>query len=610
MRPRTWIGALAIVLSLPGYAHAKSYSVESIDSSVEVRTDASVRVTETITYSFRGSFRFAYRDIPLKEGETLSEVTVGETGQTYTERRGKAPGTYRLSGSDPVRITWYFRVQDDIKRFILSYSISGVVRRYPDIAVFDFQFVGDDWDRRIGKVTASVELPDGLDATDLRAWAHGPLNGTVKIASGSRVQFDVSPLPPRTFWEGRIAMPARALSSVPLTGITDRLPAVLAEEKRWADEANARREAWIAQQESRAEQRERMQARSRIFFPVAWVLGMIGAGVWFNFFRRFGKPHEVESFAVPGEIPSDHSPAMVSYLMTGQIAGNALVATLLDLANRGHFEIIESEEEKRRFFGGTRTEKDFEFKLTDEALTELTAYETELVSFLMSRVGDGRSFKMSEMKKIASKNRTEFRRWFMTWTKSVREAGKRLGFFESYPRGVVAINLIVGLSILAVGIILCVTSDSLAGLPAIIGGGLQASLTVSLRRRTPEGRRLLLGWKNFRTHLKTISKAMGPVSLSSGDWGRYLGAAIIFGMHDKLMPKLRLAEDGGVYPVWYYPVLGSRGGSDVDSIASLADGFSSMVSSVSSTMSSASGTGGGASAGGGGGSGGGGGGAG
>ena len=86
-------------------------------------------------------------------------------------------------------------------------------------------------------------------------------------------------------------------------------------------------------------------------------------------------------------------------------------------------------------------------------------------------------------------------------------------------------------------------------------------------------------------------------------------SAIIFGMHDKLMPKLRLADDGGVHPYWYHPVLGSHGGSDVDSLAGLADGFSSMVSSVSTTMSSASGTGGGASAGGGGGSGGGGGGA-
>ena len=348
MKLRIWIGVLAIVLSLPGYATAESYSVESIHSSVDVRTDASVRVTETITYSFRGSFTFAYRDIPLKEGETLSDVTVGETGQAYTESDGEVPGTFQVSespGSNQVRITWYYRANNDSKDFTLGYTVSGVVRRYPDIALFEFQFVGDGWDRRIGNVAASVELPDGIEATEVRAWAHGPPHGTVRFANGSRVQFDVSPLPPRTFWEGRISMPAEAFSAVPLTGNTDHLSAVLAEERRWADEANAQREAGIARQQARAKKRAMMQARALKFFPAALVLGLIGVGVWFNFFRQFGKPHDVRSYAAVGEIPSEHTPAMVSYLMYGQIAGNALVVTLLDLANRGYFDIVESEGE-------------------------------------------------------------------------------------------------------------------------------------------------------------------------------------------------------------------------------------------------------------------------
>ena len=49
MGPKHWITALAIVLAVPGYAIAKSYSVESIHSSAAVRTDGSARVTETMT---------------------------------------------------------------------------------------------------------------------------------------------------------------------------------------------------------------------------------------------------------------------------------------------------------------------------------------------------------------------------------------------------------------------------------------------------------------------------------------------------------------------------------------------------------------------------------
>ncbi|MEE8367061.1 MAG: DUF2207 domain-containing protein, partial [Thermoanaerobaculia bacterium] len=416
MRPRNRTGALAIlamVLSIPGAASAKSYSVDSIHSSVEVRTDGSLRVTETMAYSFQGSFTFAYRDIPLKQGETLSDVTVGETERTYIEASSEAPSTFQMSGSDPVRITWYYRAGDTSRDFILSYTVSGVVQRYADVAEFQFQFVGDNWDRHIGKVTASVELPQGFLANDVRAWAHGPLHGTVKVVSGSRIEFDVAPLPSRTFWEGRIITPAEAFPSLsvsPAAGNSDHLPAVLAEEKRWAEDANAKRLASIERQKVRTEKRALMQARSKRFFPIALALALLGLGVWFSFFRRFGKPHRVATPHAFGEIPSGHTPAMLSYLIYSQITGSALVATLLDLANRGYLDIVESEEEKKKFFGGTKIVKDFEFKLTDEAMTDLAAYEGDLVSFLMSRVGNGRSFKMSELKETALKHRTEFRK--------------------------------------------------------------------------------------------------------------------------------------------------------------------------------------------------------
>jgi uncharacterized membrane protein len=133
-------------------------------------------------------------------------------------------------------------------------------------------------------------------------------------------------------------------------------------------------------------------------------------------------------------------------------------------------------------------------------------------------------------------------------------------------------------------------------------------LTFALQRRTVEGKRLHLAWQAFHQHLKSVSKAMGPVSLNSAEWGRYLVTAIIFGMHRKLLPKIALSEADGavVYPAWY---VAHSGGVPGEGLAGMVSGISTMVDTVTGTVSSASGTGGGASAGGGGGSGGGGGGA-
>jgi uncharacterized membrane protein len=337
-------------------------------------------------------------------------------------------------------------------------------------------------------------------------------------------------------------------------------------------------------------------------------LGLAGLTLWFVLFRRHGQPHPVKSRTAPGEIPSDHPPAIVSYLIFSKnIGASAIVATLLDLANRGYVEIEETTREKKSWFGGTRQKTDYRFFTGDKPISELEAFEKDLLDFLLNRAGTGTEFTMSGVKKTASKNRTKFRKWFMAWIKQIKELGKTFDFYEPIAVGPVSVNVLVGIAILGGGIALSVVTETAAGVPAIVMGGVQALLSLALQRHTVEGRRLAIAWREFRAHLKNTSKARGPVSLSSGDWSRYVAAAILFGLHKKLLPRIEMADESGhaVWPVWYHAAMESSSGD----FTALADGFSSMVSTMSSTMSSASGTGGGASGGGGGGSGGGGGGA-
>ncbi len=592
----------------PCHAAAKSYSVPDIHIQVEARPDGEMIVEEQITYHFNGSFSFAYRDIPLKRGESVSDVVISEAGRPFTDTTGKQPGTFSQTKSgDNVRVTWYFRANNEGRTFKLEYKVSGVIQRYSDVAVLDFKFIGDGWDRPIGNVAVRVHPPRGASVSDVRAWAHGPLHGTVDIQAGGVVHLDVRPLPARTFWEGRIIYPSAIFPEMPEQDLAMR-ERIFEEESGWAEEANRTREAhqrFLAEQNLRWEQQQALAGR---FGPVGWVLGLAGLAMWFVLFRRHGKPYDVKSRAVPGEIPSDHPPAIVSYLVFNRnVGGSAIVATLLDLSNRGYIEIEETTHEKKRWFGGSRKETDYRFFTGQKPISELEAYERDLLDFLLNKAGTGSEFTMSGVKKTASKNRSKFRKWFMEWIKQVKEHGKTFGFYEPIAVGPVVLNVLVGIAILVGGIVLSVVTDTAAGVPAMVMGGIQALLSLALRRHTAEGRRLAIAWRAFRLHLKSTSKALGPVSLSSGDWSRYLAAAILFGVHKKLLPRIEMVDESGhaVWPVWYHAALGSSSGD----FSALADGFSSMVTTMSSTMSSASGTGGGASGGGGGGSGGGGGGA-
>jgi uncharacterized membrane protein len=591
-----------------GHAAAKSYSVPDIHMQVEARPDGEMLVEEQITYQFSGSFSFAYRDIPLKRGESVSDVVVSEAGRPFTDTTGKQPGTFsKTKSGNNVRVTWYFGAKNEARTFKLEYKLSGVIERYSDVAVLYFKFIGDDWDRPIGNVAVRVYAPQGASISNVRAWAHGPLHGMVDIQAGGVVHFDVRPLPARTFWEGRIIYPSAIFQEMPEQDLAVR-ERIFEEEGQWVEAANRRREAHQRDLKEQNLRWERQQALAGRLGPVGWVCGLAGLAMWFVLFRRYGRAHDVKSRAVPGEIPSDHPPAIVSYLVFNRNVGaSAIVATLLDLANRSYLEIEETTHEKKSWFGGSRKETDYRFFTGRKSISELEEYEKDLLDFLLNRAGTGSEFTLSGVKKTASKSRSEFRKWFMEWIKQVKEHGKTFDFYEPIAVRPVVLNVLVGVAILVGGAALCVVTDTAAGVPAAIMGGIQALLSLALRRHTEQGRRLAIAWRDFRSHLKSTSKALGPVSLSSGDWSRYLAVAILFGVHKKLLPRIQMVDESGhvVWPVWYHAALGSSSGD----LSALADGFSSMVSTMSSTMSSASGTGGGASGGGGGGSGGGGGGA-
>jgi uncharacterized membrane protein len=605
------ISLLALsVLLFSSLSYAKSYSVESIRIDAIVGSDGLIRVREQIAYDFQGEFSYAYRDIPLKPGEELVDVGVGEGGVEFERSERRSLRTYSVSRIDDrgVRITWYYSAEDERRTFTVSYTAKGVVRRYPDVAEIYYKFVGEEWDRPIGRVDVEVTLPPSVERSAIRAWAHGPLYGTLRILPSAVISLNVAPLPAGTFWEARIVCPGDAFGSLGLAAPEPRLNHVLEEETAWAEQSNRLRKEQAEWREAAAIDRERRTEKANGLLPVSILLGLAALGIWLQFFLRHGRPHAVAVHAAPGEVPSGHPPAAISYLVNRSVTGPAVAATLLDLANRGYLEVHETIIQSKSLFGRNKKQMDYRFDVVAKPLSELEPFERDLLQFVLNEAGDSNGFAVSDLRRAASKRRTEFRRFFRAWGKNVQAYCASLRFFEPYPVRAMVANGVCGGLIIGSGIVLSVVSLGYVGVPAIICGFLEVFFTVFLTRRTPEGQRLLFAWKAFRSHLKSVCRALGPVTLRSPEWGRYLSAAIVFGLHKKLMPNLRF-DDGretGVYPVWFYGV--DPGGVD-GGMSGLASGLSTMVDAVSTTMSSAAGAGGGASAGGGGGSGGGGGGA-
>ncbi len=578
---------------------AKSYQVENLSILALVEPDGDLAVQESLQYRFRGSFSFAFRDIPLKPEESIAQIQVHENGVAYRETASEEPGTYQVERT-PVgtRVTWHYAARNETRTFHLAYVLSGVVKRYADTAELYFQFVGDGWDHPIGHVRSDVRFTESLPKDALHAWAHGPLQGRVDLAEDGSVRFEVAPLPARTFWEGRILFPGEVVAGVPVLAQSAK-PRIFEEERAWAETANRRRAELLQSERERAALAEQL-------LPWTILAGALGICLWTWLFFLYGKSYAAQRRFTPGEFPSDHPPAVVGYLLRRTVGAADLAATLIDLSRRGFIRIIERERESGTLFG-KKTALDYRLERTDKSLHELLGFESELVRFLM-QAGDGQqAVWLRDFKKMARRKHARFARWFRGWKKSVIQVGKREHFFEAYSARVLGLNICCGLLIAGFGLFASLVSASPVGVPALVVGALQAALSGLLSRRTPQGRELQLAWLEFKHHLKSTAKARGPVSFESDNLGRYLVAAVLFGMHRDFMRLLEVSgkADQPDHFAWYV----AHGAHPNQGVAGFANGLSSLVTSVGSAMSSTTGGGGGASAGGGGGSGGGGGGA-
>ena len=163
------IGSLVSGFHFPG---SRYYDLPSARVDAVVKRDGSVRVTETITFSFHGSYSGAFRDIPLGPGQSISDVRVAENGIPYQPGASTVLGSFGSPGSfgdvqlpDRERIVWHYSAFDEPRAFTLSYVLHGVLIVHPDVVDMNMNVWGDGWPSELGTLFASVRLPDGTTPT-------------------------------------------------------------------------------------------------------------------------------------------------------------------------------------------------------------------------------------------------------------------------------------------------------------------------------------------------------------------------------------------------------------------------------------------------------------
>ncbi|MEO6866915.1 MAG: DUF2207 domain-containing protein, partial [Gaiellales bacterium] len=209
----------------------RSYGLPSAEISVDVRANGELAVLEVITFDFAGRFRGAFRDIPLRKGDSISHIAVcgkpdatlvdGEPDETKPAAPGcprgetgfvpgastklgatAKPGTFGtkrmenpVGTGEPIpyrqRIVWHYDAANTQRDFTLSYRAKGLVRRVAgsdDMLAIELTPWGNEWNATMQQLRAEVRLPVGASITgdELEVYASSP--GAARVQAEPRVE--------------------------------------------------------------------------------------------------------------------------------------------------------------------------------------------------------------------------------------------------------------------------------------------------------------------------------------------------------------------------------------------------------------------------------------
>jgi uncharacterized membrane protein len=601
--------ALMLLLALlmaPTAAWAKDFSIDSIGIGAAVDANGDLRVTEDRVIDFNGQFSWAEWKLNTKGSEGIEILGVSsvnaDTEQPYTKVDGEAttPGTYSVTDNgDSVVLRLAFSAQDQKMRFRINYVAHGAAKRYTDTSELYWQFIGDETELSAGRVSVDIAPPTPLTKEQVRAWAHGPLTGVVAIGSDGRVTLEVPELPANTFVEARVLYPPDALASAPIID-QPREQVVLAEEAKWAKEANAERT------------RARFGIVLAIGFSALLSLGALGFGIWA--FLRHGKEYKPE---FPGgylrEDPRpDLSPGVIGSLWRFGTPGNAdMAATLMDLADKGIIAMRPTTVHHDGVLGiGAKDETSFELGLNPTTPKQTVGPTDQLLLNLLFRdIGAGGLVTLEEIKSYAKDHPQLYTDKIKEWSDECEAIADSLGLFEgsswSWRVGMFVLAGVVGV----VGFVSAVWGQTVwpvcFAVPSTIA---LAVMGAYMLRRSRQGNELFAQYKAVHDYLHDFGRLHEVPPQSIVIWNRFLVLAVVFGIATEVINQLRVKMPAVVgdpgFQTTYWWVYSSSGGSSP--ISSLQGGFASASQIASSALSSSSGGGGGFSGGGGGGGGGGG----
>ena len=386
----------------------KTQYLDSIDYSVTLNEDGSMKVTETWDININNTntlfkqFRLSsskYGDITNVEVYDLDNNRKLE--QINEEMYHLPKDTYYglEINSATFEIAWGVGMdgKKGNRKYQISYVVEDVVTSYDDCQEFYWQFLGEGENTvPAKKVTGTITLPKNVSNIDnLRVWGHGQVNGNIEKVNTHEVRFDLKNLEVGAMLEIRIATQDKVFNvSEFKTRNYNYLNTMLNEETKWSEETN-----------SIVQVTRNIWAVFIAIYVIILIINLIRIIKYRKELKESNSKIVVNELEYFRDIPRGDTatPAEAVYLYkynkkrlgTGTVQKDAVSATILDLCLRKKIQLRMAD--KKKVYIKIIAEPD-----------GLNADELEIYK-LLKEVSDGEEeFEIEELNKYAKKKYQKF----------------------------------------------------------------------------------------------------------------------------------------------------------------------------------------------------------
>jgi len=510
--PRLVLILLLFFLIAPAEAQTRSYSIEAFKVSLQVNPDSSLLIQETIAFAFRGRHQGIYRTIPIRYERQGFHYDLRIDGIQVLDGDGRPLKTeVSYPGRDLKIKVWVPGAQDAARTVTILYRVRRGLLAFDDHDELYWNVVGTEWAATIRNAEAVVGLPPTVLMESVRVTAFtGPLGAVGKDYTLHQAENVL------------LFQMTRPL------GIREGLTVVVGWPKGHVSfPSTAQRVAWF------------LLDQRWFTLPLLVLAGCVAA--W----RRFGRdPLREQSVRPEYEPPAGVRPGEAGALVDETVHPRDVVATVVDLAVRGHLHI------KQVSAAGLLEPADHLFTLTKPWLGDPDIEDFEVI-VLAQVFGHGGVTD----RKLLSEIRRDSRAIFPPIREQLYRELVKKKYFLASPQSVRRFWRIMGGLLLALPLILFsvwdgdVPGGSLSMLLALAASGLLVlAFARVMPRKTFKGARTKLQVLGFQEFLERAEKdrlkRLPPDTLH-----KWLPYAIALGVEEAWIWNFEgIAVDA---PAWY-----------------------------------------------------------